>query len=127
MQANFNLNELNQFTGSEQLFEHWVNKRLMYTEGFQYLANKLNCYWLIEEIAYVILPRLLKSHPDWFYCIQLFVHADHSAILGVDDGNGNIHFNHNIKWTDFPIIGEVIKFYLCDSGGHYCLMLPSEY
>lgn len=127
MQTHFNLNELNQFTGSEQFFKHWGNKKLIYTEGMQYLANKLNCYWLIEEIAFVILPRLLKNHLDYFYCIQFFVENDCSAIITIDDGNGNIHFNHKIKWTDFPTIGETVKFYLCDSGSHYCLMLPGEY
>lgn len=127
MQDHFNLSELNQFRGSSCTFQHWGNNRLIYTEGIQYLANKLNCYWLIEEIAYVILPRLLQYHRDYFYCIKIGVNKDSSAIIQTDDGNGNIHFNHNIIWTDFPIFRKEVKFYLCDGGDHYCLMLPSEY
>lgn len=127
MQTNFNLNELNHFTGSEYVFQHWCNNRLVYTEGIQHLANKLKCYWLIEEMAYVILPKLLEHHFDHFYCIKFFVNNDFSATILIDDGNGNIHFDYEIRWTDFPIIGKEIKFYLCNSGNHYCLMLPSEY
>jgi hypothetical protein len=120
MRSQFNLNELNQFS------KHGVNRKLIYTEGVQYLAEQTGCYWLIDEIACVLLPHLLKKHNDGFYSIQLLV-IDCSAVITVDDGNGTIHVNHKIKWTDFPISGEPIKFFLCESDMYYCLMLPSEY
>ena len=126
MKNNFSLNELNNFTGSENFFKHGVNRNIIYTEGVQYLAEKARCYWLIDEIACVLLPHLLKEHFDEFYCIQLLV-TDHSAIITIDDGNGNIYVNHKIKWTDFPITGEPVKFFLCKSDKCYCLMLPTEY
>lgn len=127
MDKNFNLNELNQFRGSDVLFQHWFAK-MCYTEGVRYLANKVECYWLIEEIAHVILPRLLKKNKDKFYSIQLLVNSDQSAEIIICNGNNNIYLQHKITWTDFPIVNQIIQFYLCDTPhNYYCLMLPSEY
>ena len=121
------IDDLRGFTGSEQVFKHWLNKKLVYTDGIQYLAKKANCYWLIDEISLSILPVLLKKHPDSFYSIQFVVHADQTANIVVEDGNGNIYLEHMINWTDFPRTEKLLQFYLCDSGDYYCLMLPSEY
>jgi hypothetical protein len=124
---NFNLSELKHFTGSEQFFKHGMNRKLIYTEGVRHLAEKAGCYWLIDDVAIVLLPALLKKHKDYFYSIQLFVQRDCSAVVTIGDGNGNTHLDHKVKWTDFPIIGEAVKFFLYESEDHYCLMLPSEY
>lgn len=126
MDRNFNLDELNQFSGSDVSFQHWFTK-MCYTEGVSYLANKVECYWLIEEIACVILPRLLKENKDRFYSIQFVVNSNQSADMTIGDGNDNIYLRHKITWTDFPIVNQIIQFYLCDTGSYYCLMLPSEY
>lgn len=127
MTNTFNINQLRQFTGSEQLFKSWCSRRIVYTVGIQYLAKEAKCYWLIVEIALVMLPKLLKNNPDSFYSIQFSVYADHTASIVVGDGNDNIYLEHKINWTDFPETEEPIQLYLCDSGDHYCLMLPSEY
>lgn len=127
MQNSFEMSELGQFTGSGQVFKYWCSQKIVYTEGVQYLAKNAGCYWLLDEIALLILPRLLKYHKDVFYYIQLLVNDDCSAVITVEDGNENVHFKHKIGWTDFPVIGEPVKFFLCCSGDHYCLMLPSEY
>ena len=126
MDKKFDLTELNHFTGSEKIFQHWINK-ICYTEGVKYLADKTGSYWLIDEIAYVILPHLIKEDKDWFYSIELSVNSDRSAMIIIGNGNSNIHLKHNINWTDFPMTEEKVRFYLCDSGSYYCLMLPSEY
>jgi hypothetical protein len=126
MRTNFNLNELKQFCGSEQFFKHSINRKLIYTEGIQYLAKNARCYWFIDEIAVILLPSLLKNRYDEFYSIQLLV-TDCSAVITVGDGNGNTHMKHKIEWTDFPISGIPVDFYLCASGEHYCLMLTNEY
>ena len=127
MTINFNLNELKQFNGSERSFKHVLNRKIIYTEGIQYLLEKARCYWLLDDIALVVFPRLLQHHKDCFYSIQFEVHADNSAVITVDDGNGNIHLQHKIKCTDFPVTENPVKFFLCEAGEHYCLMLPSEY
>ena len=127
MQNSFEMGELSQFTGSEQVFKHWGSSKIVYTEGVRYLAKRVGCYWMLDEIALIILPQLLKHHRDEFYSLQLLVNNDSSAAITVDDGNGNIYLRHEIRWTDFPVIGDPTKFFLCFSGDYYCLMLPSEY
>ncbi len=124
MNKNFSLDELKHFTGSDEIYQHWISQ-MCYTEGIKHLANETDSYWLIDEIAFVILPRLLKENRDWFYSIELSTHSDQSAVMTVSNGNGNIYLKHLINWTDFPM--ETVHFYLCDSGDYYCLMLPSEY
>jgi hypothetical protein len=123
----FDLDELNQFTGSETLYRYWSHGKLVYTEGVQYLASKMECYWLIDEIGRVIFSKLLRDYLGWFYVIHFLVYADCTAIIKVDDGNGNTHLEHKINWTDFPMLEKPVKFFLCESDGYYCLMLPSEY
>jgi hypothetical protein len=56
MQTNLSLTELYQFSGSEQFFKHGINRKFIYTDGVQYLAKKARCYWLIDDIALVLLP-----------------------------------------------------------------------
>jgi hypothetical protein len=120
-----NISNLDQFTGSEQR----VRLRLVHTIGVQDFAEREKCYWLINEISFVILPILLRKHRDWFYHLRFVVNADSSAEVIVDDGNGNdnILLTHKIKWTDFPLMESPIRFFLCESDNCYCLMLPSEY
>ena len=125
--SNFNLVDLNHFCGSQQFFRHSLNRKLIYTEGIQYLAEKAMCYWLIDEIALVLLPELLKKFKDHFYSIKLLVSPDNSAVITADDGNGNIHLTHKVNWTNFPVIGKEVRLYLCESEDNYCLMLASEY
>jgi glutamine cyclotransferase len=126
MNKKFSLDELNHFTGSDEIFQHWISK-MCYTEGVRYLADKTYAYWLVDAIAFVILPRLLKENKDSFYSLEFSVNSDQSAMISVSDGNSNIYLNYPIKWTDFPIEEKPVNFYLCDSGDYYCLMLPSEY
>jgi hypothetical protein len=127
MDNHFTLDQLSQFIGSEYFFKHWGNRKMVYTEGIQYLAEKANCYWLIDEIALVLFPRLLLEYKDCFYCIELIVNAENSAIINISDGNNNTHFNHKINWTDFPVLEKPVQLYLCESDEHYCLMLSHEY
>src|SRR5690242_17400534 len=121
------LQELKQFIAVERWYVHWVNKKLVYTEGVHHLAKKTKSYWLIDEIGCMIFPRLVKEFDDCFYSIKFYVLPNCSAFFSIGDGYGNIHFLHKIKWTDFPVIEKPIQFYLCKLGGRYCLILPSEY
>ena len=128
MEKQFNWDDLKQFTGSGNFFRHWGNPLLFYTEGVQYLANQTNSYWLVNEIGYELLPKLLKRFKDWFYCIQFQAYSNETACITVSNGNGRIWLKRKIKWTDFPITEQPITFYLCQSGRYsYCFMLASEY
>ncbi len=126
MNKKFSLDELKHFTSSDEIYQHWISQ-MCYTEGVKYLANETDGYWLVDEIAFVILPRLLKENKDWFYSIKLSINSDKSAVITVSNGNDNIYMKHPINWTDFFVLEKAVDFYLCDSGSYYCLMLPGEY
>ena len=96
MSEKFSLDELKYFIGSEAIFQHWISK-MCYTEGVKYLANRTSSYWLIDELAFVILPKLLKENRDQFYLVELSVNSDKSAVISISNGNGNIYLNHPIK------------------------------
>jgi len=49
-------------TGTETWFHHPLNRKVVYTEGMQYVAEKGGAYWLIDEIA---LIQPLGSISGW--------------------------------------------------------------
>ena len=113
------LNELHQFTGTTQWFRHGFNRKVLYTEGVQYLAEQAGAYWLVDEIALAqghVAP--VKATP--FQVWQLSV-KDRAATLVCEDGDGTTVYSKLIKFTDFPEPG--IRLFFTDN----VLMLPSEY
>ena len=133
MNEQSSLDELKHSAGSNDVSRNWYsylnwNSQMHYTEGVRDLADKTESYWLIYEIKFVILPRLIKENKDRFYCIELLVISARSAVIIISDSDGNnIHLKHHIHWTDFLVVEKTVKFYLCDAESDYCLMLPSEY
>ena len=45
--------DLATFTGSEQFYGHSINRRVIYTEGAQHVAEAGGAYWLLDEIALI--------------------------------------------------------------------------
>jgi hypothetical protein len=111
---------LNQFTGSEQWFRHPLNRKVLYTEGAQYLAEHGSAYWLLDAIAFAQIQVKCVT-AEAFQVWTLRVDTDHSATLTCDDGNGNIVFRQLLDYTDFPL--AEVKLYYCNQVIH----LPSEY
>lgn len=105
-------------TGSTRWFRHW-SRRLVYTEGVQYLAEKASAYWLIDLVASWCPHASLRN--EEFVLWKLTVKADHSAVAIADDGNGRELARQDIAWTDFPL--DEVSFYFTDG----TLLLPSEY
>lgn len=113
--------ELNQFTGTEHYYKFSVLfPTLVLTDGAKYLAEKAQCYWLMDIIGSV--QYNLKN--EAFQVVNLKV-EDTKGIVTVDDGNDNILYTQKTSYTDFPM-GE-IKLYVCDGDGNKVIMLPSEY
>ena len=122
MAADHSLTELDlsQFTGSECLYRHSFVKRIRYTDGVNFVAERGGAYWLIDEIALVQFSdrRLLDEvFQNWL----LLVHEDRTAVLRCDDGNGKRLYEKAIEYTDFPL--SQIRFYVCEG----IILLPSEY
>ena len=109
---------LTMHTGSTRWFRHWT-RRLVYTEGVQYLAETASAYWLIDLIA-SWCPQPSIRQED-FVVWKLAVKPDRTATAIADDGNGRELARQDIPWTDFPL--DEVSLYLTDN----TLLLPSEY
>lgn len=105
-------------TGSTCLFRYWT-RRLVYTEGVQYLAQKASAYWLIDLIASWCPHANIRA--EEFVLWKLTVKPDRSATAIADDGNGRELARQDIPWTDFPL--DEVSLYFTDG----TLLLPSEY
>lgn len=113
-------NDLNQFTGSETWYRHGINRKVLFTEGAHFVAERGGAYWLVDEIA-IIQPYNKAVAAEEFQVWKLAVHADRSATLTCDDGNGNIVFTKQIPWTDFPLDEITLWF------ANNTIYLPSEH
>jgi hypothetical protein len=111
---------LRQFTGTENWYRHGINRKVLFTDGIEYVANEGGAYWLIDAIALAQLSEKSVS-TEAFQVWTLKVREDRTASLVCDDGNDNIVYTQNIDFTDFPI--DEIRFYFTDN----TLLLPSEY
>ena len=112
--------ELAQFTGSEQWYRHGLVRKVLYTDGAQYVAETAGAYWLLDEIA--LAQRCEKSvAAEEFQLWKLTVKPDHTAVLACEDGNGEAVLSKAIPFTDFPL--DEIKFYVTNN----TILLPSEY
>jgi len=115
--------DLAQFCGSPEFFQHWT-KRLIYTEGVQYMAEHGGAYWLIDAVASYQPDQRIASRQDLvdFQLWQLVVAQDKSAVLTMrGDSHQPAVITQEIPSTDFPL--KQIRLYVCNG----TLMLPSEY
>jgi len=74
----------------------------------------------LVQIA-IIQPYNKAVAAEEFQVWKLAVRPDRTATLTCDDGNGNIVFTKEIKYTDFPL--DEITLYFTNKVIH----LPSEY
>ena len=122
-QSDLRESDLAQFCGSAEFFQHWT-KRLIYTEGVQYMAERGGAYWLIDAVASYQPDQRITSRPDLvdFQLWELAVAEDKSAVLTMrGDSDQPAVITQEIPFTGFPL--EQIKLYVCNG----TLMLPSEY
>jgi hypothetical protein len=111
--------ELKQFTGSSIFYKHWLG--LKYTEGIKYLADKTNCYWLLDAIfshqtKKLLCDQNLREFQIWYLRVE-----NNSGILICEWDTNQEVLRQEIEYTDFPL--SHIKLYLVET----ILMLPSEY
>ena len=111
--------DLSQFTGSEHWYRHSIVRKVLYTDGVQYVAETGGAYWLIDEIAFGQANQKIAA--EKFQVWRLKVNSDQTATLSCSDGNGRIAFTKLIEYTDFPL--DKIAFYFIDN----VIMLLSEY
>ena len=111
--------DLRQFTGTETWFRHPLARKVLYTEGVQYVAEQGGAYWLLDTLAFAQAIPAVAAESFQFW--TLTVRPDQTATLACEDGNGKIVHTQEIPFTDFPL--DEIKFYFTDN----VILLPSEY
>jgi hypothetical protein len=118
--AKLSESDLNQFTGSENWYRHGINRKVLFTDGAKYMADKGGAYWLLDEIA-IIQPYDKAVAAEEFQVWKLTVRANRTATLTCDDGNGRIVFTKEIEFTDFPLDEITLWF------ANNTIYLPSEH
>lgn len=92
MNANDSLREHN---CSDEFFKYHFG--LIISEGVKALADKFECYWLIDIIASYQPQLKAEEFQSW----KLKKNEDETAVVTCDDGNGRILKKQNIPYTDF--------------------------
>ena len=112
--------DLDMFTGSEQFYRHSINRKVVYTEGAQHVAEAGGAYWLLDEIA-LIQSYDTRVTAEEFQVWKLTVRPDRTATLLCEDGNDNVVFSKEIPYTDFPLDAITLWF------ANDTIYLPSEH
>lgn len=123
--------DLQQFSGDLERFQHQFNRRVIYTPGVQYLAEKAGAYWLIDAIAsYIGSPQLneavqqderLASLQFW----RLDVQDGKAELTCRADAEIDPVILQEIEYTDFPL--DHIDVWAGFDGRYWTLYLPSEH
>ena len=112
------LQDLAQFTGTEQYYFNPLFRTIRYTDGVKYLAEKYGAYWFLDVVFSHAVPLLEKEE---FMTAELTVNDDDSADFILTDGNDTVLARQKIEWTDFP--AQEIKLFI----EHGVALLPSEH
>ena len=112
--------DLAQFTGSENWYRHWANRRVLFTDGAHYVAEHGGAFWLLDEIVFAQAEQSVAS--EEFQVWTLKVDLDRrTATLACDDGNGTTVLTKALDFTDFPL--PEITFCFANN----TIYLPSEH
>lgn len=130
---------LQQFTGSEQWYRHWL-PNCIYSEGAKFLADEAQSYWLLD--ALFSFRRKVLANPNTkhlcFWTLTLNdpkgetannpdIETDYGAKLQCWEDTDKKAFRicQKIPFTDFPLPN--IKLYMSYDGRNIKVFLPSEY
>ena len=112
--------DLRQFTGTEHWYRHSMVRRVLFTDGVKYVADKGGAYWLVDEIAFAQVGEKAVA-AEAFQLWKLTVRPDATGTLICEDGNGNAVFTKELTFTDFPL--DEITLYFTNN----VILLSSEY
>ena len=108
---------LMQFIGTENWYQHPLIPAMTYTGGVKYFAEQTGSYWLLDVIATEYFP-MLKEQPFLFISVES---QNASCIILVTDVDGQKLKSKPVTFT--TLIEGVWTFYLVDD----VLLLPPEY
>jgi hypothetical protein len=113
--------ELKQFTVTTAY--HRLYPKIVLTDGALFLANKAECFWLMDVYASHLLTGI-DGENEPFTVLKL-VKEDFAANVTIEDGNDNALATQHIEFTDFALTS--ITLFGCWCGEYWVVMLPSEY
>jgi len=91
-----------QFTGTEHHYKHFATN-YKYTDGVKGLADKAQCWWLIDDLAIEAQHSTAVPKDDISFAV-LTVNKDKSATLIVQkDKNDTIYLTKKYTWVNFPV------------------------
>ena len=122
--------ECNQYTGTSQYYRHGLG--LFYTDGIEWIAKTLECFWLLDEIA--IYSQKFRGKED-FLTAEFYTPIKGEGILQLTDGNENTLHKSKYDFTTLYVDKDLNKkkeryiklFLTVGLENKYVLMLPSEY
>ena len=123
--------DLKQFTGDLDRYQHSLNRRVIYTPGVQFLAERGGAYWLIDAIASYFGDGKMKraiARDDRLSTLQFWNLKvnDRSAVLTMRSDSGEKPaITQEIPYTDFPL--DTIDIWAGFDGERWTLYLPSEH
>ncbi len=123
--------DLRQFSGDLIRYVHPLNRRVIYTPGIRYLAEKGRAYWLLDAIVSYFGSSVmhqamandgrLQSMQFWRLTVK-----NESAVLTAEADAGVEPFvTQVIPFTDFPL--DQVDIWAGFDGSFWTLYLPSEH
>ena len=124
--------DLNLFTGDIERYHHWFNRRVIYTPGVHFLAERAQAHWLLDAIAFYFgsdemaeaakRDERLRNMQFW----HLEVRSDQSALLYARaDSDEDPFISQLIPFTDIPL--RHVDIWAGYDGEYWTLYLPSEH
>ena len=125
--TNLSQNILDQFCGSETFTRHWFCRRLIWTEGVNYLVEN-GCAWLIDAIASYqndkrVRTQRLQDFQVWKLTTDL---TNHSAVLVCEDGDYKKILKQDIEYTDCNL-PEIVIWLERNGENGLTALLPREH
>lgn len=123
--------ELGRFTGSQVFYRHPLNRRVVYTEGVQFLAEAAGAYWLVDAIASYFGTDLMRAVIEAdrrianFQVWSLEVVESRAVLTMTADAGVPTAISQPIGFTDFPL--ERVDIWAGFDGETWTLYLPSEH
>jgi hypothetical protein len=112
--------QLQHYNCTEQYYKHLSG--YVYTDGARALAQKFNCYWLIDEILLRNLPICIDEFQVWkIYRVFKESQPTEAFALFCEDGNAKVLYTKIIPFSDFS--EDMAELWFCNN----VLYLPSEH
>ena len=124
--------DLTSFSGDVERYQHPLNRRVIYTPGVQFLAERGQAYWLVDAIASYFGSDEMQtaieedSRLAWLQFWRLEVQEDQKATLTARaDSDVTPFVIQEFQYTDFPL--SKVDVWAGNDGTYWTLYLPSEH